>query len=73
MSVYLWYLQELTRPYIGLPVVRALVPGLRPVGGGDLAAGRLYDVPVQCGWLTQPIQETDLNPTSHVLLEGVTP
>ena len=57
------YLQELTRPYIGLPVVRALVPGLRP-WWRRLATGRLYDVPVQCGWLAQPIQETDLNPIS---------
>ena len=57
------YLQELTRPYIGLPVVRALVPGLRP-WWRRLAAGRLYDVPVQCGWLAQPTQETDLNPIS---------
>lgn len=57
------YLQDLTRPYIGLPVIRAVVPGLRP-WWRRLAAGRLYDVPVQCGWLNEPKKESELNPVS---------
>lgn len=52
---------ELTRPDIGLPVVRALVPGLRHFWS-RLAPGRLYDVPKSLGWLAKPHEERDLNP-----------
>lgn len=50
-----------TRPDIGLPVVRVMVPGLRHFWRRH-APGRLYDVPVQLGWLPRPTAETDLNP-----------
>lgn len=50
-----------TRPDIGLNVVRVIVPGLRHFWK-RLDAGRLYDVPVQMGWLKEPLLEEELNP-----------
>ena len=50
-----------TRPEIGLPVVKVIVPGMRHFWP-RFAPGRLYDVPVQLGWLTQPTTEEQLNP-----------
>ncbi len=50
-----------TRPEIGLPVVKVVVPGLRHFWA-RFAPGRLYDVPVRLGWLTQPVPEEQLNP-----------
>ncbi|MFT3765612.1 MAG: TOMM precursor leader peptide-binding protein [Minicystis sp.] len=50
-----------TRPDIGLPVVKMVVPGLRHFWA-RFAPGRLYDVPVQMGWLAAPLAEEDLNP-----------
>ena len=50
-----------TRPDIGLPVVKVIVPGLRHFWA-RLAPGRLYDVPVQLGWLPRPLAEHELNP-----------
>ncbi len=50
-----------TRPDIGMPVVRVIVPGLRHFWE-RFAPGRLYDVPVQMGWRKGPILETKLNP-----------
>lgn len=50
-----------TRPDIGLPVARVVVPGIRPFWS-RLAPGRLYDVPVKLGWLEEPRKEADLNP-----------
>ncbi|MCL6504463.1 MAG: YcaO-like family protein [Pirellulales bacterium] len=50
-----------TRPDIGLPVVKVIVPGLRHFWA-RFAPGRLYDVPVQLGWLPQPLREEQLNP-----------
>jgi ribosomal protein S12 methylthiotransferase accessory factor len=49
-----------TRPDIGFPVARVVVPGLRHFWARN-APGRLYDVPVGLGWLDQPLRETDLN------------
>jgi ribosomal protein S12 methylthiotransferase accessory factor len=49
-----------TRPDIGVPVVRVVVPGLRHIRP-RLAPGRLYDVPVSLGWRSTPLQETALN------------
>jgi ribosomal protein S12 methylthiotransferase accessory factor len=51
-----------TRPDIGLPVVKVIVPGLRHFWA-RYAPGRLYDVPVQLGWLSEPLREEQLNPT----------
>jgi oxazoline/thiazoline synthase len=50
-----------TRPDIGLPVVKVIVPGLRHFWA-RLAPGRLYDVPVQLGRLSAPTRFEDLNP-----------
>ncbi len=52
---------DLTRPEIGIPVVRAVVPGLRH-HRRRLAPGRLFDVPVALGWLDRPRTETEMNP-----------
>lgn len=52
---------DLTRPDIGLPVVKVIVPGLRHFWK-RLAPGRLYDVPVKMGWLKKPRREEQLNP-----------
>ena len=50
-----------TRPDIGLPVVKVIVPGLRHFWA-RYAPGRLYDVPVQLGWLSERLPESQLNP-----------
>lgn len=50
-----------TRPEIGMPVVKVVVPGLRHFWA-RLAPGRLYDVPVKLGWLAQPLAEEEMNP-----------
>ena len=50
-----------TRADVGLPVVKVIVPGLRHFWA-RYAPGRLYDVPVQLGWLDQPLRETEFNP-----------
>lgn len=50
-----------TRPDIGLAVVKVVVPGMRHFWS-RLAPGRLYDVPVQLGWLQRPLDEGELNP-----------
>jgi oxazoline/thiazoline synthase len=50
-----------TRPDIGVPVVRVIVPGLRHFYR-RFAPGRLYDVPVKLGWREAPLPESDLNP-----------
>ncbi len=50
-----------TRPDIGMPVARTLVPGMRHFWA-RFAPGRLYQVPVKMGWLDRPTPEADLNP-----------
>lgn len=50
-----------TRPEIGLPVVKVIVPGLRHFWA-RFAPGRLYDSPVRLGWLERPLAEKDVNP-----------
>ena len=50
-----------TRPDIGLAVAKVFVPGLRHFWA-RFAPGRLYDVPVQLGWLPAPLSEDQLNP-----------
>lgn len=51
---------EQTRPDIGMPVVKVMVPGLRHFWK-RLAPGRLYDVPVEMGWLSAPKPESEMN------------
>ena len=53
--------QDLTRPDIGLSVVRVVVPGLCHFWR-RLGFRRLYDVPVQMGWLERPLTPEGLNP-----------
>ena len=50
-----------TRPDIGLPVAKVIVPGLRHFWA-RFAPGRLYDVPVELGWIAKPTPEDQLNP-----------
>ena len=50
-----------TRPDIGMPVARVIVPGMRHFWE-RFAPGRLYDVPVSMGWRENPISEERLNP-----------
>jgi len=48
-----------TRPDVGVPVVRVIVPGLRHFYR-RYGPGRLYDVPVKLGWLERPLAENKL-------------
>ena len=50
-----------TRPDLQIPVVRVIVPGLRPFDR-RFAPGRLYDVPVELGLRKRPLREAALNP-----------
>ena len=50
-----------SRPDIGLPVVRVVAPGLRHFWA-RFGPGRLYDVPLQEGWLARSLEEEELNP-----------
>jgi ribosomal protein S12 methylthiotransferase accessory factor len=50
-----------TRPDIGVPVARVIVPGMRHFYR-RFAPGRLYDVPVKLGWLDKPLPESELTP-----------
>ncbi len=50
-----------TRPDIDLPVVKVIVPGLRHFWA-RYAPGRLYDVPVTLGLLSEPTPYEMLNP-----------
>jgi len=52
-----------TRPDIGLPVAKVVVPGMRHFWA-RFAPGRLFDVPVLLGWRPGPTPERDLNPVS---------
>ncbi len=54
-------LLDQTRPDLGVPVVRVLVPGLRHFWP-RYAPGRLYDVPVALGRLAAPTRYGALNP-----------
>ena len=59
-------LYDQTRPELKIPVIRAVVPGLRHFWA-RFTPGRLYDVPVKLGWRTDPIVEKDLNPIPYFL------
>lgn len=54
-----------TRPDIGLPVVKVIVPGLRHFWS-RFGAGRLYYVPAKMGWLPAPLTENQMNPMPMV-------
>jgi ribosomal protein S12 methylthiotransferase accessory factor len=50
-----------TRPDVGMPVAKVIVPGLRHFWA-RFGPGRLYDVPVKMGWLPKALAEEELNP-----------
>ena len=50
-----------TRPDIGMPVARVIVPGMRHFWA-RFAPGRLYDAPLRMGRREHPLTEADLNP-----------
>ncbi|MBO8193172.1 TOMM precursor leader peptide-binding protein [Streptomyces oryzae] len=50
-----------TRPDLGIPVVKVIVPGLRHFWA-RFAPGRLFDVPVRLGRLDRPTDYNSLNP-----------
>jgi ribosomal protein S12 methylthiotransferase accessory factor YcaO len=52
---------DLLRPDTGIPVVKALVPGLRHTRN-RFGPGRLYDVPFSLGWLSRPRTKAELLP-----------
>jgi len=54
---------DLTRPDVGFPVAKVIVPGLRHFWR-RLGPGRLYDVPVRLGWVAGRLHEEELNPVS---------
>jgi ribosomal protein S12 methylthiotransferase accessory factor len=49
-----------SREDVELAVVKVVVPGLRPFWP-RFAPGRLYDVPVERGWLQRPRSEAEMN------------
>lgn len=51
---------DLTRPDIGLPVCRVIVPGMCHFWR-RLRPRRLYEVPVKMGWLDEPRPEGEMN------------
>ena len=53
---------NMTKPDIGMPVVKVVVPGIRHFWP-RFAPGRLYDVPVKMGWRETALTEAELNPT----------
>ena len=57
---------DLTRPEVDLDVVRVIVPGLVHFWP-RLAAGRLYRVPVEQGWLPRALREEEMNPLPFYL------
>jgi ribosomal protein S12 methylthiotransferase accessory factor len=54
-----------TRPDVGLPVVKVVVPGMRHFWP-RFGPGRLYDVPVTLGLHEHPLAESELNPQAPV-------
>lgn len=54
---------DLTRPDVGFPVAKVIVPGLRHFWR-RLGPGRLFDAPVRMGWVERAPSEDDLNPVS---------
>jgi ribosomal protein S12 methylthiotransferase accessory factor len=55
-----------TRPDIGVPVARVVVPELRNFRA-RFAPGRLYSVPAKLGWVPRQRAEGDLNPVTFIL------
>jgi ribosomal protein S12 methylthiotransferase accessory factor len=60
------FVLDQTRPDVGVPVVKVVVPGLRHFRARH-APGRLYSVSVAMGWRDRPLAETELNPIPFFL------
>ncbi len=60
------FVLDQTRPDIGVPVAKVVVPGLRHFRA-RFAPGRLYTVPVAMGWLSGQHPESELNPVAFFL------
>ncbi|MCP2245400.1 TOMM precursor leader peptide-binding protein [Lentzea aerocolonigenes] len=60
------FVLDQTRPDIGLPVVKVIVPGLRGFWA-RFAPGRLFDVPVRLGRVASPTPYDELNPIAIFL------
>ena len=56
---------DCSRPQIDFAVARVVVPGMRHFWA-RLGAGRLYQTPVDMGWLDRPLSEEELNPLAFV-------
>lgn len=50
-----------TRPDVGLPVVKVIIPGMRHFWA-RFAPGRLFDIPVRLGRRTRPVRYEEINP-----------
>jgi len=50
-----------TRPDIGVPTVKVIIPGLRHFWK-QLGPGRLYSIPVELKWLAEELTEDSMNP-----------
>lgn len=57
---------NLSRPEIDFAAARVVIPELRHFWA-RLREGRLYQAPVNLGWLQHPLQEADLNPVPFFL------
>jgi ribosomal protein S12 methylthiotransferase accessory factor len=57
---------DLSRPEIEFATARVVVPGLRHFWA-RLREGRLYQAPVDLGWLPRPREEAELNPVPFFL------
>jgi oxazoline/thiazoline synthase len=55
------FVLDQTKLDIGLNVVKVIIPGLRHFWP-RFAPGRLYEVPLEMGWLEKPLEEKELNP-----------
>ena len=57
---------DMTRPDVGFPVVRVIVPGLVHFWP-RFGCRRLFDVPREAGWIDGDVGEDDLNPVPFFL------
>jgi ribosomal protein S12 methylthiotransferase accessory factor len=55
------FVLDQTRPDVGLPVVKVIIPGMRHFWA-RFAPGRLFDIPVKLGRLTRPTPYEEINP-----------
>jgi ribosomal protein S12 methylthiotransferase accessory factor len=55
-----------SRPEIDFATARVVVPGMRHFWA-RFREGRLYQAPVEMGWLARPLAEDELNPIAFFL------